>query len=82
MSFIHIMCPYQLTIRFSFFFLLKHFCFNNTNTSVHSFIFFHIKDRFIYRERKGRTQGGGRFVVNPPLELDYLQNLYYLRNGK
>ena len=30
------------------FFLLKLFCFNNTNTSVRSFIFFCIKDSVIY----------------------------------
>ena len=33
---------------------------------------------FVFRHNQGRTQGGG-LGLNPPLELDILQKIYYLR---
>jgi len=36
---------------------------------------------FCYNSVQGRTQGGLGLGLTPPLELDILQKLYYLRKG-
>ena len=59
---------WRLYISWRFvFFLLKFFCFNNTNTSVRSFLFFPNKDIYIYRKGPFLNFSQGTHNLNPPL---------------
>jgi len=75
-------CDVHISYRFVFF-CSSFFCFNNTNTSVGSFIFFPCRFTALYTKCKGplsKFQPGAPHNLNPPLLFTVIScKLFYIR---